>query len=210
MAISKLSSAIDWVHASWEEGCRAVEQFTDRLGRGIDPGIFETVVALNLLGLRTAQSCEGHFDHGSAYPWITVIDAERERQFTARWVQVCDLEEQARGAGTEEAYDRFLNADMQLRLTIAQWERDDPVYQRLAGLLDAFYADRPETPLHLLIKRFKSPGAYRIAPGFSPVIQELPAHLKERYLARGQAEMQAFTRFLKGQWQEKAAADGGQ
>ena len=71
--------AIDWEHASWQEACAAVEQFTDSLGAEVDPGIFETVVLLNLLGFRTFQSCEGHLDHGTCYPWVTIIDPERHR-----------------------------------------------------------------------------------------------------------------------------------
>ncbi len=34
------------------------------------------------------------------------------------------------------------------------------------------------------------------------VVKELPDDLKATYLARGQAEMQAFTSSLKRQWQE--------
>ncbi|HZO75528.1 MAG TPA: hypothetical protein VFB60_25210 [Ktedonobacteraceae bacterium] len=113
MAILK-PSAIDWEHASWEEGCQAVEQFTDKLGLGIDSGIFETVVALNLLRIQTVQSCEGHLDHGYAYPWITVVDAERKRLLTREWSHICALEDQAKTVGTAEAYNQYLSADIRL------------------------------------------------------------------------------------------------
>jgi hypothetical protein len=43
----------------YQEMHERVSTFTDNLGTTIDPGIFETVVALNLLGLHTFQSCEG-------------------------------------------------------------------------------------------------------------------------------------------------------
>ncbi|HLG63845.1 MAG TPA: hypothetical protein VKY19_18025 [Ktedonosporobacter sp.] len=204
MAILK-PSAIDWERASWEEACQAVEQFTDKLGLGIDPGIFETVVALNLLRIQTVQSCEGHLDHGYAYPWITVVDAERKRLLTREWSHICALEDQAKTVGTPEAYNQYLSADIRLRVTIMQWERNDPLFCRLTTLLDAFYAEQkiPPSPSRLLIERLKFPGTYRIVPGFSLALDELPEHLKASYLTPGQAEMQAFTRFLKRQWQKE-------
>lgn len=205
MALSQPYAAIDWEHASWEEGCQAVEQFRDRLGQSIDPGIFETVVVLNLLRIETFQSCEGHLDHGCPYPWITVVDAERKRVLTREWSHICTLEEQAKTLGTEEAYRQYLSANMRLRVTIMQWERNDPLFCRLIALLDAFYEEQkiPPSPSRLLIERFKFPGTFRIVPGFSLALDALPDHLKASYLAPGQAEMQAFTRFLKQQWQKE-------
>lgn len=183
-----------------------VATFTDNLGMPVDPGIFETVVALNLLGLHTFQSCEGHLDHGCPYPWVTVIDNERERLFNRAWLHVCELEERARAVGTVDAYDDYLSADVQLRILIAGWEAQDRVFEWITGLLDAFYADRESqaNPARLLVRRFR-PGIYRIEPGFVPAMKELPNDLKAVYLERGQAEMQAFTVALKQLWQEGAS-----
>ncbi len=49
---------------------RKLEQTGDKLGRPIDPLVFETVLYFNLLGIETAASCEGHLDHGVAAPWV--------------------------------------------------------------------------------------------------------------------------------------------
>ncbi|MBV8695627.1 MAG: hypothetical protein JO125_17285 [Chloroflexi bacterium] len=194
--------AIDWEHASWQEGCVAVEQFTDRLGATIDEGIFETVVVFNLLGFHTFQSCEGHLGHGGPYPWVDVVDTERFNRHTTMWVHVCELEEQAKEARTAETYDQYLWADTYLRTLSARWEAEDSLFKRLIDLLDAFYASQPEqkNPARLLVKR-REPGMYRIAPGFSTSAKEIPDFLKAGYLARGQAQMKSFTRYLKRQWQ---------
>ncbi len=56
----------------WTETSEKFSRVTDRLGKHIDKGIFDTVVALNILGFDTEQSCEGHLDHGLAYPWIDI------------------------------------------------------------------------------------------------------------------------------------------
>jgi len=187
----------------YQEMSERVSTFTDKLGMPIDPGIFETVVVLNLLGLHTFQSCEGHLDHGCPYPWVTLIDEERSRTFNRRWLAVCELEEQAKASRTATAYDCYLSADIELRALIARWEAEDRVFQQLTGLLDAFYTEQEmqASPTRLLVKRLQ-PGTYRIEPGFSLVVKELPDDLRATYLARGQAEMQMFTTSLKRQWQQ--------
>jgi len=192
----------------YQEMYERVSTFTDKLGTPIDPGIFETVVVLNLLGLHTFQSCEGHLDHGCPYPWVTIIDEERSRTFTRMWQSVCELEEQAKAGRTATAYDCYLSADIQLCALLAKWEAEDLLFGQITGLLDAFYAEQEmqTNPARLLVKRLH-PGTYRIEPGFSRVVKELPDDLKATYLAHGQAEMQAFTSFLKRQWQQSLNQD---
>src|SRR5215469_15931916 len=80
-----------------------VAGFRDNLNATVDEGIFETVVMLNLVGITTFQSCEGHLDHGCPYPWVTVIDDERSRTFNRMWLSVCELEEQAKASRTVTA-----------------------------------------------------------------------------------------------------------
>lgn len=138
---TSLHTQIDWKHATWAEACTAVETFTDRLGMPVDAGIFETVVVLNLLGLQTFQSCEGHLDHGCAYPWVTLNDVERNRQFTQLWMHVCKLEEEAKATGNINLFNRYLTADIELRLQRSKWDRDDRFLIRVTDLLDTFYAD---------------------------------------------------------------------
>jgi hypothetical protein len=54
----------------WQEVADYITQVTDPVGNPMDQGIIEAVVALNLLGVTTTGSCEGHLDHGLAAPWI--------------------------------------------------------------------------------------------------------------------------------------------
>jgi hypothetical protein len=56
----------------WSEVEEKFKHVADRLGRPIDDGIFNTVVALNVLGISTRMSCEGHLDHGLPYPWVGI------------------------------------------------------------------------------------------------------------------------------------------
>ncbi len=57
---------------SWNEVAAYMAKITDKLGMPIDSGIFDCIIALNVLGIPTSQSCEGHLDHGLAYPWISL------------------------------------------------------------------------------------------------------------------------------------------
>ncbi len=178
-----------------------VATFTDKLGTPLDPGIEETVIALNLLGLKTVQSCEGHLDHGCPYPWVTMIDQEHSRRFTTVWLRVCALEEEAKQTATERAYDDYLAADSALRLHLSQWKRDDALFQQLTRMLDAFYTGRPVSPVRLMVLRIH-PGLCRIEPGWSERAKALPERFRARYLERSQAETQAWTIYLMERWQQ--------
>lgn len=179
----------------YHEVCAYVQSLRDRLDIPIDPGIFETVVALNLLNLLTFQSCEGHLDHGCPYPWVTVIDSERRSQYLRMWMQVCELEKQAEES--LEACERYLTADVALRARCIDWEVGDAYFQILVELLDSFYTTRPgqsSSPVRLLVKRFE-PGTYRIEPGFSKLLKTLPEQSRSLYLQRSRGEMQQLQNF---------------
>lgn len=205
MAISPLNSTESTLVHRYEEMYQHVASLTDTLGCGIDAGIFDTVVYLNLLNVTTRQSCEGHLDHGTPYPWITVIDQETEDMYNRGWIEVCELEDRAKVAGTLEAYDHYLASDVQLRLLVAQCEQKSTFYRHLIDLLDTFYqhSAAPDPP-RLLIKRFKSAATYRIEPGYAEESANLPDHLKALYLERGQEEMQRFTTFLADLFRNQA------
>lgn len=59
----------------WREKVEKVGKRFDRVGGEMDPGIIEAVAALNIHGIPTSGSCEGHPDRGIPSPWIG-IEAE--------------------------------------------------------------------------------------------------------------------------------------
>lgn len=65
--------------AMWNETAKHFSHTVDKLGKKIDPGIFDTVVALNMLGVHTVASCEGHLGWGVPHPWVN-IEAELEQK----------------------------------------------------------------------------------------------------------------------------------
>jgi hypothetical protein len=65
-------------------------------GEGIDTGIKETIVVLNLNGIPTIASCEGHQDereHGDChYPWVLIGTSDPEKilevyELTAKYLR---------------------------------------------------------------------------------------------------------------------------
>lgn len=56
----------------WQNATAEINKITDALGKGIDEGVKETVIALNVLGINTTQSCEGHLDWGISAPWVDI------------------------------------------------------------------------------------------------------------------------------------------
>ena len=55
----------------YNDMAREVVSWTDGLGKPLDVEIAQTVIFLNLLGVKTVQSCHGHVEEkGVAYPWI--------------------------------------------------------------------------------------------------------------------------------------------
>jgi hypothetical protein len=61
---------------SWDEATAYYSKVTDKLGMEIDPGILDTVVVFNILGLTTRASCEGHIGWGLPFPWIDLEPEE--------------------------------------------------------------------------------------------------------------------------------------
>jgi hypothetical protein len=50
---------------------------TDNLGMPIDSRIFKACVILNSLGYKTRQSCQGHTENYTTYPWIEIYYNEQ-------------------------------------------------------------------------------------------------------------------------------------
>lgn len=62
----------------WEEVFDRVARTVDGMGKRIDPGIIYLILALNANGIPTTFSCEGHLDHGYAYPWVWIPEQDQD------------------------------------------------------------------------------------------------------------------------------------
>jgi len=71
--------------SQWLAKQKEVDGLADGLGKGLDGKIKDTVIALQVNGFNTRQSCEGHIDWGCGAPWVDVqAPGEPEPLFGAK------------------------------------------------------------------------------------------------------------------------------
>ena len=106
----------------WGKKLAEVNELADRLGKGVDEKIKETVVAFLVHEFTTSSSCEGHMaeegenQHGLPYPWVEVYapepegwrDAkgERKKQLDREWSVENFKQQQKMMAFLEEFYQK--------------------------------------------------------------------------------------------------------
>lgn len=75
----------DEARKKWNKVKKEMEEAADVLGYEIEKDIMEPVVALNVFGINTNQSCAGHIDRGMSAPWISIkAPDEPEEQFSGQ------------------------------------------------------------------------------------------------------------------------------
>ncbi len=182
----------------WQEASKQFSRTVDGLGRPLDEGIMETVVVLNLLGIRTEASCEGHLDHGTAAPWIDIgakeTPDEREEEKAAfdearKQIELNELSYE----DIESLFDKARTIQHQNARKHLELQRKTLMY------LSMFYANRYVPHDHQLIiqgSQFRG----RIESQGSTIQEILSLEEQAEKLQVYQQEMQAFTQFLKQQW----------
>ncbi|GCE28601.1 hypothetical protein KDA_40850 [Dictyobacter alpinus] len=182
----------------WHEIATQLEKATDALGRPIDPGIMELVVALNVLGILTDSSCEGHLEHGHAAPWVDFYapgteSVRRQASDANRALREAEEREDA-----PEVIQELVNEVFRLART------EQVTYYKGAWLvhqaLEAFYDQHPSPYDQQLYLHSDSFGHSRLQPHG---IDYQPQHTREvqaTKLAQYQQEVQDFTQFLKNDY----------
>jgi hypothetical protein len=173
-----------------------VSRWVDGLGERVDPGIKDTVVALNLLGIPTVSSCEGHLDHGRTLPWVDI--GLPLSPFLAR------VEVKAYCFIGKVEYKHLRTRSTRVRDGI--WKLGKvaarPRYRRalstIARLVDEFNATRPRTEYTLELMPFGISGfrLMSLALERTPSEQRTQPGWKDTHLSNAQTEMHDFTNFL--------------
>lgn len=179
----------------WLEIAHKLADATDPTGTPIDPGIMEMVIALNVLGVETNASCEGHLDRGYAAPWVdfhavgTEAIRRQAREATRR------LQEAEEQQAAPEVL-RALNAEM---FKLAQEE--NIAYYRGSRLvhqaLMAFYEDHHVPYDQQLFLHNDSFGYSRLQPHGIDYQPQYSPEIQARNLKLYQTEMLSFAHFLK-------------
>lgn len=179
----------------WLEIAHKLADATDPTGAPIDPGIMEMVIALNVLGVETNASCEGHLDRGHAAPWVdfhavgTEAIRRQAREATRR------LQEAEEQQAAPEVL-RALNAEM-FKLAreenIAYYRGSRLVHQALM----AFYEDHHVPYDQQLFLHNDSFGYSRLQPHGIDYQPQYSPEIQARNLKLYQTEMLSFAHFLK-------------
>lgn len=217
---SQESKSPEEKYAAYDAIKKQVEQETDALGAEIDPGIKDTVVALNANGIKTEQSCEGHDginEQGMGAPWVEIdapgepdtqfVDQDRVFGEVAK-KHAITLEEIKRGYPNTEAWSEAIE--------IAKKNGETEEYQqhraataklreKVVGLLGEFYQDRtPAEDERIIMEDSEGDASFRIHNGGddykaltkdSLSVEEVTV-LAERQ-SRYRREMDDFSSFLK-------------
>jgi len=182
----------------WQEIVEQYTHVTDRLERGIDPGIFEMVVALNVLGIHTAASCEGHLDHGIAAPWIDIENPEAD-PFTKIAYRRFDTAEE----GSSEARQESIKETEHARLAAKRLHLRER--QKLVPYLDRFYNQRSTSyEQRLILNQSEWGGTLRLESQGADCQDVLVEEERRQNLAAYQQEMQQFMLFLKDEYFREA------
>lgn len=188
----------------WKQIEQEVDNITDALGKHIDGGIRDAVIALKANQINTAASCEGHLDHGTAASWIDVegIDTQESTQAKELLREI------------EEKIEKTESIDPEADELDNLYNRQRGVYneailphlheiEKVIHVLDLFYATR-STPVdrRLIINTLGHRG--RIESQGSRIQAIRSDADKQTKLNEYKEEMQLFADFLKNMYFQNA------
>lgn len=185
-----LSASITPSHLSWNDMKNKMDLEVDGCGMSIDKGIERCVIAFNLIGLETVQSCEGHTDWGCPYPWITI-------QVQDYMKNTKDLKEEYKAVlpkalnGDREAQEKRLSLQKQIR---QRFYHSDEM-KLVVSLLSEFYQNR-QNPYEVTLYTWQLEDQIRIEPITNFVANGMSDEDIAKWLPKYQAEMDAFTQFI--------------
>jgi hypothetical protein len=155
----------------------------------VDPGIKETVIVLNVLGISTVMSCEGHL-RGPFSPWVNIA-APNFYEELKRIKKVQDWLSQQQD--TEEIREARKYVEQQKKSML---EKHLPIRKLLYSYLAAFYEKRTVSYERRLILS-GGDGVTGLSSQGSALMEMLPLEERQERLLEYQEEMWAFTAFLK-------------
>ena len=201
----------------WDEKQKEIEQITDANGKPIEAGIIKTIVALNILGINTSQSCAGHnnLEGGRLWPWVEIsAPNEPEERFEGESqlfedvakknkVNVLDLK---RGHPEELFWEVKKRASQNPESEgYKRWEdKNRELYKFTQALLNKFYKDRKVQDDIVLKLDEDNGGSFEISSEKDALLKLINGDLTDeekanliKKLAKRREEMKLFTKFLK-------------
>jgi len=158
----------------WNKKRDDVNEITDRLGKHIEEHIKEAVVAFQIYGFSTSQSCEGHLvNKGISLPWVEI------------YVQEPNNWRKSIGGEREKLEEHWKNENLIQR-------------QKMADLLTEFYQTvEAVSDTKLVFRDIGIFGGFRIQNSGAENIKSLSKEERQERLNFYRQEMDSFVDFLK-------------
>jgi len=166
-----------------------------------DERIRDTVTALNLSGINTTASCEGHIDDGVAAPWVDIA-VEMTEGLANLSKKADDLQESA-----DHLFEEMQNYHEARRLLSEYETIKDQIWYvnlqetvELGNLLEEFYAKRAVKFRIKLVINVYGRGVGRLISQGGLYQEAFTKEMQAKYLEEYRQEMREFGLFLKGKW----------
>jgi hypothetical protein len=170
----------------WDKLAAEIEAIVDGLGKPVDPGVKETLIALKASEINSTQSCEGHLYRGIAAPWVDIADQEAvEMSKNVDWSKELTDEREIEERKTIRSVIERKNLEL-CRKAIEQ--------------LTDFYQARSIPFDRRLTLQGRALGSARLESQGATIQKIADEETRKRKLAEYQEEMKAFTEFLKGKY----------
>lgn len=198
----------------WDDLVKHFCSVSDRLGMPIDDEIFDTVVALNALGITTTMSCAGHItrDEGDIrYPWVDFSATDTEIEDLKKEQQ--ELHKKAEKIQHKLTRQRNKNADSEHIQPLMKKSREAwheyhslghklrklqvPIRRKVVEYLVQFYEHRSVPFDRRLTLRVLSFSTRMESQGAADFYLTEPREVQLQKLAEYREEMRAFTEFMK-------------
>lgn len=199
----------------WEDAMAQVEQARDRLGKGVDENIKETVAAFLVNDFPTRGSCEGHLEERfgkirKISPYIDVAVVEPKERFVGESGIRKNIAEQfnifpqniTQNDDAGRAYWDYVSVN-HIKETSEYLEarkKNEELKEKAEALIGEFYSQQASGAAHQLRIRDIGPSGLFKIEGAQGFVREVSEEDQERYrksLSSEQAEMKALTEFLK-------------
>ena len=178
----------------WQTEADRFSAVTDKLGKSIDQGILDTVIILNILGIHTSGSCEGHLEWGTCAPWVT-LEAPDAAELDKASEEAFDRADQVDNEDNDDA-DELYDEAHRLRLQAKSLHLAER--QKLLLYLERFYQDRlVPYDRRLIVYPLDEAGAGRLESQGADFQETAPLEKRQQKLLEYQEEMREFTAFLK-------------
>ncbi len=189
----------------WTAKRADIDQIIDGTGTGIDEGVKDTIVALNLLDINTVGSCEGHIDQGLGAPTISIgspktVEAEELESEMQRLLDKTLQAEKDPALKDEylSSYDQYEKKRGERKNLTAEEGKKVMMH------MGEFYKGR-EVPLDRRLILIDLNGYHMNLQSQGADFQmSLTEEERQQKLTEYQGEMREFTEFLKGKFFEKS------